>query len=96
MATYNIIPLSEMLPENLDELKTLSDAVQTERTLAANDVQDGRMAMDKCDRIMKILKSKVEEIMGIKSQPTNPKPILKPEDVRAPKNPTPPTPPPVN
>ncbi len=73
MANYNIKSLPKTLSENLDELKKLSDALQTERNLAAINVREGRMAMDEIDRSMKKLKSKVEEIMGIKALPTNPK-----------------------
>lgn len=73
MTNYNIKSLPETLPENLDELKKLSDALQTERNLAASNVREGRIAMDEIDRSMKKLKSKVEDIMGIKALSTNPK-----------------------
>ena len=72
MASYNIQSLPDTLPENLDTLMVLSDALQIEHDLAETDVREGRIAMDEIDRSMKKLKSKVEDIMGIKALPTSP------------------------
>lgn len=80
---YTLPTIPDPLPENLDELKALADAVGTIRSTAETDVQDGREAMDDCDRILTKLREKVGTIMGEKAFPTDKEKIkhVTPEEV---------------